>query len=129
VLFRSVFLTGVGRRTITTKMAYQKMLKKEEGSSTWNYFVRVVSPDLSTLVYSSLLGGTWDPANGNGGGNTILTAVLPLDKGVITVGYHEVDSTTGIAKGNPIPTTHVPSWGGTTPTSEQGIFAHILFNP
>lgn len=124
-----VFLTGIGRRTITTKDAYQKMLKKEEGSSTWNAFVRVFTPSLETLVYSSLIVGTWDPANGDGGGNTTLDAVLPLDKGVIAVGRHDVDQMTGMPAGNPIPTINEPTWGGKTPAGESAIFAHLLFAP
>lgn len=124
-----VYLTGVGRRTITTKNAYQKMLKKDEGSSTWNSFVRVFTPGLETLVYSSLIVGTWDPADGNGGGNTVLEGVLPLDKGVIAVGRHEADEMTGMPKGNAIPTINEPSWGGKSPAGESAVFAHLLFAP
>ncbi|MRG92022.1 hypothetical protein [Polyangium spumosum] len=122
-----VYLTASGRRTITTRSAYQKMLKKDEGSSTWNSFVRVFSPSLDTLVYSSLIVGTWDPATGAGGDNTSLLGVLPLDKGVIAVGKHEADEMTGMAKGNPIPTENVPAWGTKTPEGESAIFAHLLF--
>lgn len=124
-----VYLTGVGRRTITTKSAHQKMLKKDDGSSTWNAFVRVFTPSLDTLVYSSLIVGTWDPANGNGGGNTVLEGVLPLDKGVIAVGRHDADEMTGMSLGNAIPTVNEPTWGSKTPAGESAIFAHLLFAP
>lgn len=124
-----VYLTGVGRRTITTKTAYQKMLKKDEGSSTWNAFVRVFTPQLETLVYSSLIVGSWDPANGNGGGNTVLDGVLPLDKGVIAVGRHDIDEMTGMPVGNAVPTINEPAWGGKSPAGESAIFAHLLFAP
>ena len=124
-----VFLTAVGRRTITTAKAYQKMIKKSEGSSTWNAFVRVFTPELDTLVYSSLIVGTWDPVDGKGGGNTVLSAVVPLEDGVLTVGHHEADMMTGVAKGNPIPTMSVPAWGTDKPAGESAIFAHLLFNP
>ncbi len=124
-----VYLTGIGRRTITTKTAHQKMLKKDEGSSTWNAFVRVFTPGLDTLVYSSLIVGTWNPADGNGGGNTVLEGILPLDKGVIVVGRHDADAMTGQSLGNAIPTVNEPTWGGKTPAGESAVFAHLLFAP
>jgi hypothetical protein len=54
---------------------------------------------------------------------------LPLQKGVIALGYHEADEMTGVAVGNPIPTAAVPAWGTSTPDRESAIFAHLLFNP
>jgi hypothetical protein len=124
-----VHLTGVGRRTITTKTAYQRMIKPVDGSSTWNSFVRVFSPSLDTLVYSSLIVGTWDPVDGNGGGNTTLDGIFPLDKGMIIVGRHDADEMTGAAKGNEVPTLQEPSWGRNVAAGESAIFAHLLYDP
>jgi hypothetical protein len=56
----SVTITGQGRRTMTTKNAFQKMPNpKATTKGTWNHFVRTYSPDLSRPVYSSLITGKW----------------------------------------------------------------------
>jgi hypothetical protein len=119
-----VAILCTGRRSITTATAFQKMLKPGQGSSTWNQFVRLYAADLSTLVYSSILTGTWDAANGTGGGNTWLSGIFPIDGGLIAVGWHEVDEQ-GVPKGNPIPTANLPGWGVMAPAGESAIFAHL----
>ncbi len=123
-----VYLTCVGRRTITTANAYQKMLKYGQGSSTWNPYVRVYEPNLKTLAYSSILTGTWDAANGAGGDNTDLSGIFPTNNGVFAVGYHKANATTGAANGNPMPTTGVPNWGASTPNNESAILARFNFS-
>ncbi len=122
-----VYLLCTGRRTITTANAFQKMLKPSEGVSSWNDFVRVFTPDLKTLAYSSLLTGRWDRTTGIGGGNTTLMGVAPVAGGVVVVGLHTADATTGTARGNPVPTANVPAWGATQPRSESGVIARLRF--
>ena len=53
-----VCILVVGRRTITTANAYQKMLKPAQGGSSWNEFVSVYDTYFSAPKYSSLIGGT-----------------------------------------------------------------------
>jgi hypothetical protein len=87
-----VLIAGTGRRTITTSNAYQKMVKKSEGVSTWNDFVRVYKPDLSGLEYSSVLTGDWNKQSGEGGGNIGLQGVALVGNAIIAVGEHEAFS-------------------------------------
>ena len=122
-----VYLTCVGRRTITTSNAYQKMLKYGQGNSVWNSYVRVYEPNLKTLAYSSILTGTWNASTGAGGDNTDLLGLFPTTNGVFAVGYHKSDAATGAATGNPIPTIGVPAWGASIPTSESAILARFNF--
>lgn len=120
-----VLVTCVGRRTMTTSNAYQQMLKPGEGSSTWNAFARVYRPDLSGLVYSTLLVGTWDPENGAGGGNTELRGSVLIDGvGLYTVGAHTTDEE-GMAKGNPVPVAEVPMWGQQAPDGETALVGYF----
>lgn len=117
-----VYLLGVGRRTITTSDAYQKMIKKAEGSSSWNNFARVYASDLSTLVYSSLLIGQWDKTMGAGGDNTNLWGICPTTNGVLVAGWQTAN------KGNPVPTVGAPTWGSTLPDAESALIGRLLFN-
>jgi hypothetical protein len=123
----AVYLTCVGRRTITTRAAYQKMPLPGNGVGTWNDFVRVYSPTLNTLVYSSLLTGNWDQTTGSGGGNIDVRGVFPTNNGVLVVGFHP--ATSGIANGVPMPTANIPAWGSSTPANETGVLARLLFSP
>lgn len=115
-----IYLPCVGRRTITTIGAFQEMLLPGAGSSTWNAFARVYTPALDDLVYSTLLVGTWDPADGAGGGNTELFGVAPVGElGFVTVGVHGAEN--GVAKGNKVPTAAIPPWGQDAPAGETAL--------
>jgi hypothetical protein len=120
-----VFVTALGRRTITTANAQQKMLKPSEGKSAWNAFARVYDPSLEKLVYSSLTVGAWDPVTEQGGGNTELRAVAPLNGGLVAVGVQT--ATGGVANGNPVPTVRVPPWGASAPSGESALLTAIKF--
>jgi hypothetical protein len=122
----SVLIACTGRRTATTVNAHQRMPLPGQGVGTWNDFVRVYTPDLSGVSYSSLLTGDWDRTTGQGGGNTHLQAVLPLADGLLTLGHHEADA--GIALGEAIPTSpEIPDWGRTSPTGETALIARLRF--
>lgn len=104
-----VYVVGNGRRPFTTADAYVANLKPGEGVSAWSDFVRVYSPDLRTLDYSSLLRGKWDPQTGKPGGhNTTLLQVVPVRKGLLVVGTVQ-RSDAGDAPD--VPTKNVPAWG------------------
>lgn len=128
-----VYVLGLGWRVVTTQNAYQKMLKPAgnlnkpepgQGMATWTQFVRVYSPDFTTLTYSSLLTGQWDPLTGDGGNNTALTGLWPLDSGVLITGFQTRDAQ-GILMGQPIPVKNVPPWGRSEPASEEAILARL----
>lgn len=130
----SVCVVGVGRRTITTANAYQKMvLPTYGGASCWNSFVRVYSNDLSIPLYSSLVVGGWDTISQAGGGNTDLYGIWKTTSGVVAVGRQSKNTTTGQPNGNPIPVTNAPAWGNTTPNAKSAIFVYYpasnLINP
>ncbi|HNP99295.1 MAG TPA: hypothetical protein PKK99_09580, partial [Bacteroidia bacterium] len=119
-----VVVLAVGRRTITTANAYQKMVKPYYGGkSAWNSFVRVYDDAFHAPKYSSLVVGVWDTLTQSGGGNTELYGVYKTSRGVICVGHQNAD-TSGNALGNAIPVIHTPSWGSNSPSNESAILAY-----
>jgi hypothetical protein len=122
----AVYVTCTGRRTITTRAAYQKMPLPGQGVGTWNDFVRVYTPTFDTLIYSSLLTGVWNTTTGAGGGNTNLLSVAPTSNGILVVGLHNASS--GVATGNHIAVTNVPTWGASAPANESAILARLPFS-
>ncbi len=121
-----IYVIGYGRRVLTTANAYQKMLKPEQGLSTWAQFVRVYNADLTGIEYCSLLTGQWDKKTGSGGDNTHLLGLWPVQGGVMIAGLQEVDDQ-GILKGQPLPTQNVPAWGRDKPAGEEAILAVLRF--
>lgn len=121
-----VCILGVGRRTITTKNAYQKMVKPTwGGKSSWNSFVRVYDKNLRYPKYSSLVVGQWDTLTQAGGDNTELFGIFKTSKGVIAVGRQKADANNAPI-GNMLPVVNVPSWGNATPNGESGIFVYYV---
>jgi PKD repeat protein len=114
------------RAFVTTSNAYQKHQKPANGPSVWASNVRIYTPDLRSLVYSSALTGV-NPETGTGGNNTQMMAAYPVRNGVILVGYQEATST-GQARGTNIPVANVPPWGGPAPQSESAILARLTFS-
>jgi hypothetical protein len=120
-----VVVGGLGRRTITTANAYQKMVFPYYGGlSSWNAFVRQYNADLSLPKYSSLVVGVWDTLTQAGGGNTELFGVYKTSNGIVAVGRHTMDATTTVANGNAIPVANVPAWGESLPESESAILVY-----
>lgn len=119
-----VCVLAVGRRTITTANAYQKMVKPYYGGlSCWNSFVRVYDTDFQVPKYSSLVVGAWDTLTQAGGSNTDLYGVYKTSLGVVCVGRQTADSS-GVAIGNNIPVTNVLPWGQSTPGNESAILVY-----
>ncbi|MEY4906047.1 MAG: hypothetical protein RLZZ292_3862, partial [Bacteroidota bacterium] len=129
----AVCVLGVGRRTITTKNAYQKMVKPTfGGKSSWNSFVRVYASDFSVPKYSSLVVGQWDTLTQTGGDNTQLFGVWKTPQGIVAVGRHTADAN-NIAKGNALPVINVPTWASNAPQGESAVLVYYsaqnLYNP
>ena len=128
-----VCLLAVGRRTITTANAYQKMVKPYYGGlSCWNSFVRVYDSQFHVPKYSSLIVGVWDTLTQAGGDNTEMFGIYKTNLGVVCVGRQKAD-TSGTPIGNTIPVTNSTPWGNTTPQDESAILvfykAANLYNP
>lgn len=128
-----VCVLAVGRRTITTANAYQKMVKPGNGGySAWNSFVRVYDSQFHVPKYSSLVVGVWDTLTQQGGGNTELFGVYKTSQGVICVGRQTAD-TNGTPNGNDIPVTGVTPWGNASPQNESAILVYYkaanIYNP
>lgn len=123
-----VCVLGVGRRTITTANAYQKMVKPFYGGlSCWNSFVRVYDSQFHVPKYSSLIVGVWDTLTQAGGDNTEMFGVYKTNLGVICVGRQKAD-TNGTPTGNNIPVTNITSWGNGTPQNESAILVYYKAN-
>jgi hypothetical protein len=121
-----VCILGVGRRTITTKNAYQKMVKPFwGGKSCWNSFVRMYDSKFHVPKYSSLVVGQWDTLTELGGGNTEMYGLYKTSKGIVAVGRHIAD-TLNNSIGNSIPTTNAPTWGVSTPSNESAILVYYV---
>ncbi len=121
-----VCILGIGRRTITTKNAYQKMVKPFwGGKSCWNSFVRMYDSKFHVPKYSSLVVGQWDTLTQAGGSNTEMYGLYKTSKGIIAVGRHTAD-TANNAVGNALPITNIPSWGATTSSNESAILVYYV---
>jgi Secretion system C-terminal sorting domain len=119
-----VCVLGIGRRTITTANAYQKMVKPYYGGkSCWNSFVRVYDAPLHTLRYSSLVVGVWDTLTQAGGDNTELFGLIKTARGVVSVGRQKADAS-GTPVGNALPVIGVTPWGQPTPQNESAILVY-----
>jgi hypothetical protein len=128
-----VCVLSVGRRTITTANAYQKMVKPTfGGKSCWNSFVRIYDNEFHVPKYSSLIVGAWDTLTQEGGANTEMFGVFKTAQGVVAVGRHTAN-VNGISNGNNLPVINVPEWGANTPQNESAILVYYksenLFNP
>jgi len=119
-----VCVLAIGRRTITTSNAYQKMVKPNNGGlSAWNSFVRVYDPQFNLPKYSSLIVGVWDTLTQMGGDNTEMFGVYKTSQGVICVGRQKANAT-GVPSGNNIPIANVTPWGSAVPQNESAILVY-----
>jgi gliding motility-associated-like protein len=121
-----IYVCGTGQRTITTRSAYQKMLKPGPyqlggGVSSLNAFARVYSSGLDSVVYSSLVTGIWNPANGVSD-NTVLRSIFPIDGGLLVTGYHK-------GTGGDLILANAPAWGSSSLNNSTAVFGKLFFNP
>jgi hypothetical protein len=128
-----VYVCGIGPRMVTTQNAWQKLpritQRLNEGISPWSQFVRVMSPDLRTAVYSSALTGVWtyptEGAQPSNSDNTDLSGVCPVNGGVLAVGEHKLAS--GAVQGNAVPASQTPAWGSAQPLGGTWLVARLPF--
>lgn len=123
------YVIATGRRVITTSNAFQQMpspLADPEKKGVWSDFVRVYHQNLSDLDYSSLMTGLWNWDDGKDGSDIKLADVLPVQGGVLVLGYAPL-SKDGSIKGNDMPTRNVPAWGQKSRTCEAGVFGILRF--
>jgi alpha-galactosidase len=120
-----LYVTATGRRVITTRNAFMAMpspLADPGAVGVWSDFVRVYTPDLTSLRYSSILTGTWDWQTGSGGSEVKLAAVVPVAGGLLVVGYAPAGKD-GKTAGAEMPARNVPAWGEARRSGEMGVAA------
>lgn len=121
-----VCILGIGRRTITTRNAHQKMVKPYwGGKSCWNSFVRMYDSDFHRPKYSSLIVGQWDTLTQSGGDNTEMFGLYKTSKGIVAVGRQKADAS-GFPVGNNIPVADIPAWGQAAPGNESAILLYYV---
>lgn len=123
-----IYIIGEGNRTITTANAYQKMYKADlnnciDSAASTSYFVRKYTPDLSNVVYSSLLTTQWNAVTGTGGNGTRLTGLLGDEKAIYTTGVH-----LGQIFFGPMPTVNVPNFAANTFQGVSAVFARLSYD-
>ncbi len=124
----NIYVAGTGRRVITTKGAHQKMPKPAEGESRWSDFVRVYSRDLTTLKYSSLVNGVWDPAvKGAPSSEAKIEGIHPVKGGVLVCGFAPLDKAGAVKVGPDMPVTNPPAWAAKARAAEMGVIGRFNF--
>lgn len=133
-----IAVTCKGRRTITTRAAWQTMPPPVGAGASqvgsWNAFVRVYASDLSNVVYSSLLTGRWDTTTGVGGDNIRVDGVAVAGDHLIAAGSHaacsSVDSVctsalvaAAAARPADLPTGNLPAWGTGVSNGQSAVAA------
>ncbi len=121
-----VCTAAVGRRTITTANAYQKMVNPANGGhSCWNNFIRVYDNDLSIPLYSSLVVGEWDTLTQAGGDNVDVYGIFKTEYGIVGVGRHKADDL-GVASGVDLPVINVTNWGENASNGESAVLVYYV---
>ncbi|MFP4054852.1 MAG: hypothetical protein ACLFV7_13400, partial [Phycisphaerae bacterium] len=126
----NVYVSAKGRRVITTSNAYQQMPSplKKGTRGQWSDFVRVYTPGLTTLRYSSLLHGKWDWDTGKGGSPVDLGVVVPVEDGLVVVGTADVGKDSDKPEGDDMPVSNVPDWGQPTRHGRAGVVGRLTFD-
>lgn len=123
-----VYVIGAAPRLATTSTAWQTLLAPP-ATAPWNEFARVYAPDLSSVVYSTVLTGAFTYANQvtttepQGAGGVALQGVAISSSGLLLVGGSR--ATNGVPTGNPIPIGQLPSWARSTRAATDAIIAHL----
>jgi len=119
-------LSTTNGRPITTGNAYQKMLKPDAGSTATDSlppgevsFVRIYTPTLNGLVYSSVVAGIWNPEDSITRSPVSLTGVLPTGNGFYLVGSHAGKNLPG--ESIPLATINPPTWANDSMKLKSGL--------
>jgi hypothetical protein len=126
----NVYVAAVGRRVVTTSNAHMEMpspLKNPGAKGQWSDFVRVYSPELTSLKYSSLVAGAWDWETGQGASPHEITGLTPIPGGVVVTAVAKTDKGSDQVSGNPLPTVRVPDWCKPNRTTESGVLGRLHF--
>lgn len=126
----NVYVAATGRRVLTTSNAHMEMpspLKNPGAKGQWSDFVRVYSPELTNVKYSSLVAGTWDWETGQGASAHEITGLTPIPGGVMVTAFSKTDKGSDQVSGNPIPTVRVPDWCKSQRTTESGVLGQLHF--
>lgn len=120
----SPLVVANGRRPFTTRNAQVQMLKPGEGSSAWSMFARTYAPDLSTITYSTILRGPWDPATGkNAGGEVKLLHAAAAGDKIVIVGTHKMPET---GPGDELKSQNPPAWTTDKPSGPSSAVIAIV---
>lgn len=57
-----------------------------------------------------------------------MASAIAVRNGLVAVGHHRADATTGLPKGNAVPGGGAPLWGRLTPTGETALVGRLLFD-
>ena len=123
-----VIVACTGERVITTANAYQSMIPPDQDEimdsipPESSAFVRKYASDLSSVLYSSILTGDWDIQTGEGGDNTKITSVWPLDDRILVSGWYS-------GEGEKLRATQPHAWGDSEVNGVSGFFAELSMLP
>jgi hypothetical protein len=116
-----VMVIGEAERVLTTRDAFQKMPKQDQGLAPRTSFIRVYAPNLDSIQYSTAVTGIWDRTLGRASSNLMVRTATFSDNDVAFVGQHSR------ADGN-MPTTNIPAFGDTTFQNSRGIIGLLKKN-
>lgn len=116
-----VMVIGEAERVLTTRDAFQKMPKQDQGLAPRTSFIRVYAPNLDSIQYSTAVTGIWDRTIGRLGSNLLVRTATFSDNDVAFIGQHSR------GEGN-MPTTNIPAFGDTTYQNSRGVIGLLKKN-
>jgi len=116
-----VLVIGEAERVLTTRDAFQKMPKENQGLAPRTSFLRVYSSNLDSVVYSSAVTGIWDRTTGRTGSNMLVRTAAFSGDDVAIIGFHS-------RGGGDLPTTNAPAFGDTTYQNSRGVVGILKKN-
>ncbi len=116
-----VLVIGEAERAMTTRDAFQKMPKENQGLAPRTSFVRVYAPNLDSVLYSTAVTGIWDRTTGRTGSNVLVRTATFSGDDVAIIGCHS-------RGGGDLPTTNAPSFGDTSYIGSRGVIGLLKKN-
>ena len=118
-------------RAITTGNAYQKMPKPSVQNIADSLppgetqFLRIYKPDLSGLIYSTIIAGIWNPQDSVTRSPVSLNAVCPTGNGFYLAGFHSGKNQPN--ESIPVGTLNPPTWANDSMRLNSGLLALHVF--